>query len=112
MSKQWSNFHEGASCALISIDIVKNRGTKLETQVYRKPTNACLLLHFHSDTDKRYEESLLKTMLHCAYAIPSTIEAFNAKYAKLRSIFSTLNYPIGLIDSATSNFEGSYRKFL
>ena len=97
---------------LISIDIVKNRGTKLETQVYRKPTNTCLLLHFHSDTDKRFEESLLKTMLRRAYALPSTIEVFNAEYAKLRSIFSPLDYPIGLIDSATTNFEASYRKFL
>ena len=41
----------------IGIDIIKN-GTKLETQVYRKPTNACLLLHFHSQTDKRYKDSL------------------------------------------------------
>ena len=33
----------------ISIKIIKN-GTKLETQVYRKPTNTGLLLHFHSHT--------------------------------------------------------------
>ena len=31
----------------IGIEIVKN-GTKLETQVYRKPTNTGLLLHFQS----------------------------------------------------------------
>ena len=37
----------------IGIDIVKN-GTEIETQVYRKPTNTGLLLHFHSRTDKRY----------------------------------------------------------
>ena len=37
----------------IGIDIIKN-GTKLETRVYRKPTNTGLLLHFYSHTDKRY----------------------------------------------------------
>ncbi|XP_027055487.1 uncharacterized protein LOC113682528 [Pocillopora damicornis] len=47
----------------IGIEIVKN-GTKLETQVYRKPTNTGLLLHFQSHTDKRYKDSLLQTMIH------------------------------------------------
>ena len=31
----------------IGIEIVKN-GTKLETQIYRKPTNTGLLLHYQS----------------------------------------------------------------
>ena len=64
----------------IGIEIVKN-GTKLETQVYRKPTNTGLLLHFHSHTDKRYKDSLLKTMIHRAYVLSSTTEAFNAECA-------------------------------
>ena len=74
----------------IGIEIVKN-GTKLETQVYRKSTNTGLLLHFQSHTDKRYKDSLLKTMIHRAYALSSTTEAFNAECAKLRSIFSRLS---------------------
>ena len=74
----------------IGIEIVKN-GTKLETQVYRKSTNTGLLLHFQSHTDKRYRDSLLKTMIHRAYALSSTTEAFNAECAKLRSIFSRLS---------------------
>ena len=80
----------------IGIEIVKN-GTKLETQVYRKPTNTGLPLHFQSHTDKRYKDSLLKTMIHRAYALSSTTEAFNAECAKLRSIFSRLDYPMSLI---------------
>ena len=87
----------------IGIEIVKN-GTKLETQVYRKPTNTGLLLHFQSHTDKRYKDSLLKTMIHRAYALWSTTEAFNTECAKLRSIFSRLDYPTSLIDSAINNF--------
>jgi len=87
----------------IGIEIIKN-GTKLETQVYRKSTNTGLLLHFHSHTDKRYKDSLLKTMLHRAYALSSTTEAFNEECAKLRSIFSRLDYPWSLIESVISNF--------
>ena len=48
----------GNKISFIYIKIVKN-GTKLETRVYRKPTNTGLLLHFHSHTDKRYKDSLL-----------------------------------------------------
>ena len=57
----------------IGIEIVKN-GIKLETQVYRKPTNTGLLLHFQSHTDKRYKDSLLKTIIHRAYVLSSTTE--------------------------------------
>ena len=92
----------------IGIEIIKN-GTKLETQVYRKSTNTGLLLHFNSHTDKRYKDPLLKTMLHRAYALSSTTEAFNEECAKLRSIFSHLNYPLSLIDSVIPNFDS--RKF-
>lgn len=76
----------------IGMEIIKN-GIELETRVYRKPTNTGLLLHFQSQVDKRYKTSLLKTMLNRAYALSSTTEAFNGECAKLRSIFSRLDYP-------------------
>ena len=65
-----------------------------------------MLLHFQSHTDKRYKDSLLKEMIHRAYALSSTTEAFNAECAKLPSIFSRLDYPTSLIDSA------AYSQFL
>ena len=49
-----------------------------------------LLLHFHSHTDKRYKDSLLKTMIHRACAPSSATEAFNAECVKLHSIFSQI----------------------
>ena len=82
----------------------RKNGTKLDTQVYRKPTNTGLLLHFQSHPDKPYKDSLLKTMIHRAYALLSTTEAFNTECAKLRSIFSRLDYPVRLINSAINNF--------
>ena len=51
-------------------------------------------------------DSLLKTMLCCAYALSSTTEAFNEECAKLCTIFSRLDYPWSLIDSVIiSNFD-------
>jgi len=52
--------HISDKIPLIGIEIVKS-GTKLETQVYRKPPNTGLLLHFHGHTDKRYKDCILKT---------------------------------------------------
>ena len=43
-------------------------------------------------------------MLHRAYALSCTVEAFNLKCDKLHSIFSHLDYPRALIDSTISNF--------
>ncbi|XP_068756963.1 uncharacterized protein [Montipora capricornis] len=87
----------------IGIQIIKN-GTELETRVYRKPTNTGLLFHFQSHVDKRYKTGLLKTMLHRVHALSSTTEAFNEECAKLRSIFSRLDYPIGLVNSTINMF--------
>ena len=72
----------------IGIEIIKN-GTELVIRVYRKPTNTCLLLHFQS---------------HRAYALSSTTEALNEECAKLRSIFSRLDFPIGLINFTIDMF--------
>ena len=46
-------------------------------------------------------------MIHRAYDLSSTTKAFNAECVKLRSIFSRLDYPMGLINSAIIN--SSYR---
>ena len=43
-------------------------------------------------------------MINRAYALSSTTEAFDAKCAKLHFIFSCLDYPMSLIDSAINNF--------
>ena len=102
--------HEAIACEVLfevaheNAIIIKN-GTQLETQFHRKSTNIGLLLHFHSHTDKRYKDSLLTTMLHRAYALSSTTEAFKEECVKLRSIFGPFDYPRSLIDSVISNFE-------
>ena len=61
--KDWNHSMElpvDNKISFIGIEIIRNR-TKIDTQVYRKPTNTGLLLHFQSPTDKRYKDCLLKT---------------------------------------------------
>ena len=43
-------------------------------------------------------------MLYRAHALSSTTEAFNEECAKLRSIFSRHDYPIGLVNSTNNMF--------
>ena len=87
----------------IGMEIITN-GTKIEKQVYRKPTNTRLLLHFQSHTDKPYEDCLLKTMIHRAYALSSTTQAFNQQCTRLRSIFTRLDDPITTINFTINKF--------
>ena len=78
---------------------ISRDGSKVKTQLFRKSTNTGLLLHFNSHTENRYKEGLLKTMVHRAYALSSTREALDQECSRLRSIFTNLDYPTGLIDS-------------
>ena len=56
--------------------LIKKNGNKLQTQVYRKPTNTGLLLHFQSHTDLRYKKCLIVTMVHRAKELSFSHEAF------------------------------------
>ena len=85
--------------AFIGIKIIIKNRTKGDKQVYRKPTNTGLLLHFQSHTDKRCKDGLLKTMIHRAYALSSTTDEINQECFRLRSIFTRLDYPLAMINS-------------
>jgi len=43
-------------------------------------------------------------MIHHAYALSSTTEAFNQECTRLRSIFTRLDYPITTINSTINKF--------
>ena len=85
------------SIPFIGMLITKN-GNKLETQVYRKPTNMDLLLHFQNHTDLRYKKCLIKTMVHRAKELSSTHQAFVDECRRLKSMFNHLGYPSSLMN--------------
>jgi len=72
-------------------DIRKCNG-RLETRVYRKPTDTGLLLHYKSHVVK-YKKSLLKTMLDRAFKLSSTWQLFHLECDRLTQMFSRLQYP-------------------
>ena len=56
---------------------ISNCNGRLETRVYRKPTDTGLLLHYKSHVDVRYNKSLLKTMLDRAFKVSFTWQFFH-----------------------------------
>ena len=89
--------------------VVLKQGCKLETSVYRKPTNTGLLLHHQSHVDKRYKKSLLKTMLNRAFHLSSTWESFKSECDHLKVMFTNLKYLDSLINSTICDFVISVR---
>ena len=81
-----------------------NGAPMINTKFYVKPTNTGLLLHHQSHVDMRYKKSLIKTMLDRAYRISSNWSLFSDECDRLRQMFSNLNYPRHLIDSAIKRF--------
>ena len=79
-------------------------GGTLTTEVYRKPTDTGLLLHFQSHIDGRYKKGLVNTMVNRAYRLSSTKEGFAKECNKLRTMFSKLRYPKTLVDSTINKF--------
>ena len=76
----------------------------LMTEVYRKPTDTGLLLHFQSRVNSRYKKGLVNTMVNRAYWLSSTKEGFAKECNKLRTMFSKLHCPKRLVDSDINKF--------
>ena len=79
-------------------------GGTLTTEVYRKPTDIGLLLHFQSHVDSRCKKGLINTMVNCAYHLSSTKEGFAKECNKLRIMFSKLRYLKTLVDSSINMY--------
>ena len=80
----------------ISLEVLK-KGCKLETSVYRKPTN------------NGYKKLLLKTMLNRAFHLSSTWESSKSECDHLKVMFTNLKYPDSLIKSTICHFVTSVR---
>ena len=94
---------ENGTLPFLEMDIIRN-GCRLDTKVYRKPTDTGLLLHYHSQVNSRYKRSLLNTMLNRAFKLTSTWKLFHQECECLKEIFSRLRYPDKLVISTIRQF--------
>ena len=94
---------ENGKLPFLGMNVIRN-GCRLDTTVYRKPTDTGLLLHYHSHVDARYKRSLLNTMLNRAFKLSSTWKFFHEECERLKEIFSRLRYPDDLVQSTIRQF--------
>ena len=59
---------ENGKLPFLGMNVIRN-GCRLDTTVYRKPTDTALLLHYHSYVNARYKRSLLNTMLNRVFKL-------------------------------------------
>ena len=77
----------GGKLPFLGMTIIREENT-INTEVYRKPTNTGLLLHYQSHTDERYKRSLLRTILYRAHRLSSSMNAFTQECKKTRTVIS------------------------
>ncbi|XP_022788722.1 uncharacterized protein LOC111328527 [Stylophora pistillata] len=83
---------------------IMQRNCRLETKVYKKPSDTDLLLHYQSHVDVRYKQSLLKTMVNRAFKLSSKWQFFHQECERLTETFSRLKYPTQLLHSTINDF--------
>ena len=93
----------------LGMTIISEENT-IHTEVYRKPTNKGLSLHYQSHTDERYKRSLLRTMLHRVHCLSFSVNAFTQECKKLERLFLDLKYPESLIKSIIKKFMDDLQK--
>ncbi|XP_044174215.1 uncharacterized protein LOC122957846 [Acropora millepora] len=84
-----------------------NRSPQIETKVYVKPTNSCLLLHYQRHVENRYKKGLLRTMLDRTHRLSSSWTHFSDECDRLKTVFSRLKYPKHLVNSNIKSFVDS-----
>ena len=94
---------ENGRLPFLGMDVIRN-SCRLDTTVYRKPTDKGLLLRYQSYVDARYKRSLLTTMLNRAFQLSSTWKFFHEECERLKDIFSRLRYPDDLVQPTIRRF--------
>ena len=93
------------SISFLDVKLIRNR-EKLDTTVYRKPTNSDIYLNWNSFAPKSWRCGTLKTLLLRAYKICSTAKLRNDEIKHIKQVFREKNdYPIGVIQEIARKLE-------
>ena len=79
--------------------ITIRRGTRLEVNVYRKPTHTDRYLDFNSHHPMCHKRSVVSTLLRRAQNIPSTQKGKREETRRVKAVLRDNNYPSSFINS-------------
>ena len=83
---------------------------KIETTVYRKPTNNNIYIHWNSYGPKQWKVGTLSGIIRRAYVICSTVEARSTELKFIEKGFTDINgYPKYLVKNMLKKFEEAHK---
>ena len=87
----------------LDVSVSINNGV-YETQVYRKPTNTCVMMNFNSEAPLKWKKSLIRGLLIRAYRNSSHHHLFEMETRNITEILRRNAYPVSFIDQEISRF--------
>ena len=91
---------ESNKISFLDVSISRGRDGKLETSVYRKPTNTDVYMNWNAHAPVAWKIATLKSLVKRAFMISSTQRALEEEIEHLKEVFVKYNnYPIKLIEN-------------
>ena len=86
--------------AFLDVMLTKEENGKVQTSVYRKPTNNSIYIHWQSYAPKQWKVGTLSGIIRRAYEICSTDTALKMELSHIKKVFIEINgYPPHLVTS-------------
>jgi hypothetical protein len=103
--------NEKDGCVAFLDLLVKRKGNRLQTEMYRKPTFTGVYLHWDSLTSRKYKIGLIKCLLNRIWRICSNPETRLLETSRTKSILLKNNYPSHIIEKEIEKFVSNKKKF-
>ena len=91
---------EANSIAFLDVAVTRGNDKKLETSVYRKPTNTDVYMNWYAHAPTAWKIATLKSLVKRAVMVSSTSNAMNKEIEHLKKVFTGFNdYPEKVVDN-------------
>ena len=90
--------------AFLDVAVTRGKDKKLETSVYRKPTNTDVYMNWYAHAPTAWKIATLKSLVKRAVMVSSTQSAMKKEIEHLKKVFTGFNdYPEKVVDSVIEN---------
>ena len=96
--------------AFLDVLVTTNPDRSFNTEVYRKPTDTNIYIHWQAFAPKAWKTGTLRGLIRRAFILCSTDEAREREIAHLKKVFRGLNgYPSRVVNSTIREVEAKFR---
>ena len=95
---------EASSIAFLDVAVTRGSDKRLETSVYRKPTNTDVYMNWYAHAPTAWKVATLKSLVKRAVMVSSTSRAMEKEIEHLKKVFMGFNdYPEKLVNNIIEN---------